>query len=90
MISFAINPPIHVRGPHGTFVRSTEEAAAYVRRHLLADASNGAIELLQQLESVASADHAKDAGNAFRAWVMQQGQVGHQPRRNTESRAFSQ
>jgi len=71
-MSFAINPPILVRGPHGTFVRSTEEAAAYVRRRLLADTSDGAIELLQQLELVGTVDQAMDAGSAFRSWVAHQ------------------
>jgi hypothetical protein len=72
MTSFAIHPPILVRGPRGTFVRSTEEAATYVRRQLLADTRDDANTLLQQLELVGTVDQAKDAGRAFRSWVAQQ------------------
>jgi hypothetical protein len=70
MTRFAIQPPILVRGPHGTFVRSTDEAAGYVRRR--AGTSEGASALLARLEEVGTVDQARQAGSAFRRWVGRQ------------------
>ena len=69
MTRFAIQPPILVRGPHGTFVRSTDEAAAYVRRRVVAGTGDGASPLLARLDEVGTADQARQAGSAFRRWV---------------------
>jgi hypothetical protein len=72
MTRFAIQPPILVRGPHGTFVRSTDEAAAYVRRRVVAGIGDGASALLARLELARTVDQARQAGSAFRRWVGQQ------------------
>jgi hypothetical protein len=69
MTGFAIQPPILVRGPHGTFVRSAHEAAAYVRRR---GSGNGASALLARLELVGTVEQARQAGSAFRRWVGRQ------------------
>ena len=72
MTRFAIQPPILVRGPHGTFVRSTDEAAGYARRRVVAGTGSGANALLARLELVATVEQARQAGSAFRRWVERQ------------------
>jgi hypothetical protein len=72
MTRFAIQPPILVRGPRGTFVRSTDEAAAYVRRRVVAGTGNGACALLARLDLVGTLEQARPAGSAFRRWVGRQ------------------
>jgi hypothetical protein len=72
MTRFAIQPPILVRGPQGTFVRSTDEAAAYVRRRVVGGSGNGASSLLARLQDVGTVDQAMQAGSAFRRWVGRQ------------------
>jgi hypothetical protein len=72
MTGFAIEPPILLRGSHGTFVRSTDEAAAYVRRRVVAGSGNGASALLARLELVGTVEQARQAGSAFRRWVGRQ------------------
>jgi hypothetical protein len=51
MTDFVIDPPIRILGRHGNFVRSTAEAAAFIREHL----DDHAPELLRR-ESVPKLD----------------------------------
>jgi hypothetical protein len=69
MTDFAIDPPIRILGRRGTFVRSTEQAAAFMREHLLQRIDGPATEVLRRLEDVRSAQDAQDAARAFRAWI---------------------
>jgi hypothetical protein len=65
MTDFVIDPPIRVLGRHGSFVRSTKEAAAFVREHMDVNAPK----LLQCLEGVMSVKEAEEAAKAFRSWI---------------------
>jgi hypothetical protein len=69
MIDFAIHPPIHVLGRDGVFVRSTAQAAAFVRQHMLRQPDALAARVLGRLEKVNSARDAQYAAKAFRAWI---------------------
>ena len=69
MTDFAIDPPIRILGRRGAFVRSTEQAAAFMREHMLQGIDGLAREVLRRLENVRSAQEAQDAGQAFRAWI---------------------
>jgi hypothetical protein len=65
MTDFAIDPPIRILGRRGTFVRSTEQAAAFMREHMLQHVEGDAMEVLRRLEDVRSAEEARDAAAAF-------------------------
>ena len=69
MTDFAIDPPIRILGRRGTFVRSTEQAAAFMREHMLQHVDGDAMEVLHWLEDVRSAEEAQDAAAAFRRWI---------------------
>jgi hypothetical protein len=69
MSDFAINPPIHVTGRHGTFIRSTKEAAAFVREHILQHYDGQSADVLRRLEAVSSRDEAHSAAVEFRSWI---------------------
>jgi hypothetical protein len=69
MIDFAIHPPICILGREGVFVRSTAEAAAFVRQRMLRQPDGSAARVLGRLENVNSARDAQHAAKAFRAWV---------------------
>jgi hypothetical protein len=68
MTNFAIDPPIRILG-RGTFVRSTEQAAAFMREHMLQHMDDHAAEVLGRLEDVRSAEEAQEAAQAFRTWI---------------------
>jgi hypothetical protein len=59
--NFAIDPPIRILGRRGTFVRSTEEAATFMREHIIQHMDGHAAEVLRLLEDVRSAEEAQDA-----------------------------
>ena len=59
MTDFAIDPPIRILGRRGTFVRSTEQAAAFMREHMLQHMDDHAAEVLGRLEDVRSAEEAR-------------------------------
>jgi hypothetical protein len=65
MIDFVIDPPIRILGHRGSFVRSTKEAAAFVREHMDVNAPK----VLQRLEGVMSVKEAREAAKAFRSWI---------------------
>ena len=65
MIDFIIDPPIRILGHRGSFVRSTKEAAAFVREHMDVNAPK----VLQRLEGVMSVKEAREAAKAFRSWI---------------------
>jgi hypothetical protein len=69
MTDFAIDPPIRILGPRGTFVRSTDQAAAFMREHMLQHIDGDATEVLRRLEDVRSAQEAQNAAQAFRDWI---------------------
>jgi hypothetical protein len=69
MIDFAIHPPIHILGRDGVFVRSTAQAAAFVRQRMLWQPDGSAAQVLGRLEKVNSARDAQYAAEAFRAWI---------------------
>jgi Endoribonuclease L-PSP len=69
MTDFAIDPPIRILGHSGTFVRSTDQAAAFMREHMLQHVDGHATEVLRRLEDVSSAEEARDAAKAFRTWI---------------------
>ena len=61
MTDFAIDPPVRI-----SFVRSTEQAAAFMREHMLQHMDDHAAEVLGRLEDVRSAEEAQEAAQAFR------------------------
>ncbi len=67
---FTIDPPLHVRGREAAMISSIEQAAAFLRTH---PARFDDDEMLVQLENVSTTEDAKIAGEAFRAWVQDQG-----------------
>jgi hypothetical protein len=69
MTDFAIDPPVRILGRRGGFVRSTEQAAAFMREHMLQHMDGDATEVLRRLEDVRSAEEAQEAAQAFRAWI---------------------
>jgi hypothetical protein len=69
MTDFAIDPPVRILGRRGGFVRSTEQAAAFMREHILQHMDSRATEVLRRLEDVRSAEEAQEAAQAFRAWI---------------------
>jgi hypothetical protein len=69
MTDFAIEPPIRTLGRRATFVRSTEQAAAFMREHMLQHMDHHAAEVLVRLEDVRSAEEAREAAQAFRTWI---------------------
>ncbi|HEY7297187.1 MAG TPA: hypothetical protein VH684_04545 [Xanthobacteraceae bacterium] len=69
MTDFAIHPPIHIAGRQGAFVRSTAQAADFVREQIFRHPDDGAAKILYRLEKVNSAADAQRAANAFRAWI---------------------
>jgi hypothetical protein len=69
MTDFAIEPPIRILGRRATFVRSTEQAAAFMREHMLQHMDHHAAEVLVRLEDVRSAEEAQEAAQAFRTWI---------------------
>ena len=66
MIDFAIHPPIHILGRDGVFVRSTAQAAAFVRQRMLWQPDGSAAQVFGRLSSARDAQHA---AKAFRAWI---------------------
>jgi len=69
MTDFVIDPPIRILGRRGSFVRSTDQAAAFMREHMLQHVDGDATEVLRRLEDVRSAEEAQDAAAAFRRWL---------------------
>jgi hypothetical protein len=69
MIDFAIHPPIHIVGRDGTFIRSTAQAAAFVRERILHQPDIDATQVLGRLEKANSAADAQRAAKVFRAWI---------------------
>jgi hypothetical protein len=69
MTDFAIDPPVRILGRRGGFVRSTEQAAAFMREHMLQHTDSPSTEVLRRLEDVRSAEEAQEAAQAFRAWI---------------------
>jgi len=69
MTDFVIDPPIRILGRRGSFVRSTDQAAAFMREHMLQHVDGDATEVLRRLEDVGSAEEAQDAAAAFRRWI---------------------
>jgi hypothetical protein len=69
MTDFAIDPPVRILGRRGGFVRSTEQAAAFMREHMLQHMDSPVTEVLRRLEDVRSAEEAQEAAQAFRAWI---------------------
>ena len=69
MADFAIDPPVRILGRRGGFVRSTEQAAAFMREHMLQHMDSPATGVLRRLEDVRSAEEAQEAAQAFRAWI---------------------
>jgi hypothetical protein len=69
MTDFAIDPPVRILAHRGGFVRSTEQAAAFIREHMLQHMDGHATEVLRRLEDVRSAEEAQGAAQAFRAWI---------------------
>jgi hypothetical protein len=65
MIDFVIDPPIRILGRHASFVRSTKEAAAFLREHMDVNAPK----VLQNLEGVVSVKEPQEAAKAFRSWI---------------------
>jgi len=65
MTDFVIDPPIRILGRRGSFVRSTREAAAFIRQHMDRNARN----VLHSLEAARSAKEAQEAAKAFRSWI---------------------
>jgi hypothetical protein len=69
MTDFVIDPPVRILGRRGGFVRSTEQAAAFMREHILQHMDSPATEVLRRLEDVRSAEEAQEAAQAFRTWI---------------------
>jgi hypothetical protein len=69
MTDFAIDPPVRILGRRGGFVRSTEQAAGFMREHMFQHLDGDATEVLRRLEDVRSAEEAQEAAQAFRAWI---------------------
>jgi hypothetical protein len=69
MTDFAIDPPVRILGRRGGFIRSTEQAAAFMREHMFQHMDSQATEVLRRLEDVRSAEEAQEAAQAFRAWI---------------------
>jgi di/tripeptidase len=65
MSDFVIDPPIRILGRRGSFVRSTKEAAAFMREHMDVNAAP----VLKRLEGVMSVKEAQEAAKAFRSWI---------------------
>jgi len=65
MTDFVIDPPIRILGRRGSFVRSTSEAAAFIRQHM----DRNARKVLHRLEGARSAKEAQEAAKAFRSWI---------------------
>jgi hypothetical protein len=65
MTDFVIDPPIRILGRRGSFVRSTTEAAAFIREHM----DDNAPELLRRFEEVSSVEQAQEAAKAFQSWI---------------------
>jgi hypothetical protein len=69
MTELALHPPIHILGRRGIFVRSTDQAAAFLREHMLRQSDRSAAQVLRRLEKAATAADAERAAKAFRAWI---------------------
>jgi hypothetical protein len=65
MNDFVIDPPIRILGRRGSFVRSTREAAAFMREHM----DDNAAKVLRRLERAKSTKEAQEAAKAFRSWI---------------------
>ncbi len=76
MTELALHPPIHILGRRGIFVRSTEQAAAFVREHMLGQSDRSAAQVLRRLENATTAADAERAAKAFRAWIAKGMHVG--------------
>jgi len=57
MTNFVIDPSIRILGRHGSFVRSTKEAAAFLRENMDVNAPK----VLQRMEGVMSVEEAQEA-----------------------------
>jgi hypothetical protein len=86
MTDFAIDPPVRILGRRGGFVRSTEQAATFMREHMLQHMDSPATEVLRRLEDVRSVEEAQQAAQAFRAWIASG--VATPSGISTKSRAF--
>jgi hypothetical protein len=68
MTETTITPPLRIRGQLGYTISSLDQATAYLRAHL--DTMDTEAEgVLRRLERAGTAEQAKDAANAFRAWL---------------------
>ena len=72
MTDATINPPLRIRGQLGFTISSLDQATAYLRAHL--DTMDTEAEgVLRRLERAGTAEQAKDAADAFRAWLEARG-----------------
>jgi len=76
MTEIALHPPIYVLGRRGMFVRSTEQAAAFVREHTAGQSDRAAAQVLRRLEKATTAAGAERAARAFRAWIANRMRTG--------------
>ena len=60
MNDFVIDPPIRILGRRGSFVRSTREAAAFMREHM----DDNAAKVLRRLERAKSTKEAQEAAKS--------------------------
>ena len=71
MVGFAINPPLHVRGKPDIVIRSTEEAAEFVRSFVLSRDDPIAAGMSARLSSIGDLETAQEVANEFRTWLEQ-------------------
>jgi len=72
MPRYAINPPLHVRGSPGLVIRSTDDAAKFVRAQSNADDA-AAVRLVSRLETVRNPEIAQGLADELRVWITQRG-----------------
>jgi hypothetical protein len=85
MTDFAIDPPIRILGRRGNFIRSTQEAAAFIREHMDVNAPI----VLDRLEKVTSIKQAQEAAKAFRSWIANQMETTSEAASNDSPRVRS-
>ncbi len=67
MTNFTINPPIHIRGEPHRQLCSLDEAADFIRHVPRID--DEWPEILHRLESASTPRDAREAADAFKAWL---------------------
>ena len=70
---FAIDPPLRIRGRSDVVVSSLDQAAAFIRPYDTRTADPITRGVLFRLERAANSEDAKDAADAFRWWLEQNG-----------------